>query len=203
MDSRNSRTNGRRRPRLTSPSSPPLPLPASALLHHLPSLPLPLPSTFLGLFPPRRLLGELLGPFHFQSCSPSSSPSSPAPIPMNFRHVPSRRACPLPKPHWLRPCPAHQNSPSSFFTSRASRHSPGSASQRGQLGRPGCEVRAGGAERPPPPRCIPPVTPGPSPLHAAPRVPQPQQPHFGEAQRHLRVASSVGVAPGQPLPAHP
>lgn len=117
---------------------------------------------------------------------------------------PFTQGLPLQEPHWLQPCPTHQNSPSSFFTSRASRHSAGIMSQRGQLGGPGCEGRAGGAELPPPPTppCIPPVAPGPGPLHTAPRVSQPQQPHFGEAQEYLRAASSVGMAPGHPLPAH-
>ena len=66
---------------------------------------------------------------------------------MNFSRVPSSGTCPLPDPSSLAPlaqadlgpCPTHQNSPSSFFTSKASRHSVGSASQRGQLERLRCK----------------------------------------------------------------
>lgn len=48
------------------------------------------------------------------------------------------------------------------------------------------------------PKSILPVAPGPSPLHTAPWVPEPQQPHLGEAQGHLRAAWSVGVVLGPP-----
>ena len=112
------------------------------------------------------------------------------PTPMNFSHVPSSGTCPLPDPAGLAPlpeadqgpCPTHQNSPSSFFTSKASHHSAGSASQRGQLGRPRCKGWAGATEPPTHRRSIPPVTPGPRPLHSAPWAPQLQQMHVGEAQ---------------------
>lgn len=121
---------------------------------------------------------------------------------MNFHHVPPSRThrLSLTGGHL---CPTHQNSPSSFFTSRASRHSVGSASQRGQLERWGCEGWGWDSAPHHIPRSIPPVAPGPGPFHTAPWVPQPQQPHLGEAQRHLRAASSVGLAPRYLMPAHP